>query len=131
MGLISEFKAFAMRGNVMDMAVGLVMGASFQKIVSTLVEKIIMPITGALTGGVNFADRSSKIEVPGLDPANAPEVGWGAFVQSTIDFLIVALAIFFVIKLMNSVQKKEEPAPEKTPEDIELLREIRDSLKKS
>lgn len=131
MGFISEFKEFAMRGNVMDMAVGLVLGAAFKDIVTALVSKIIMPITGAMTNGKNFADRSTVLEIPGLDAADAPEIGWGAFVQAGIDFLLVALAIFVVIKIMNSAKKKEEPAPEKTPEDIALLREIRDSLKKA
>lgn len=132
MGFISEFKEFAMRGNVMDMAVGLVLGAAFKDIVTALVDKIIMPITGALSGGTDFSEQSTTLDVPGLpEGVEAPVIGWGAFVQSTIDFLLVALAIFVVIKIMNSAKKKEEPAPEKTPEDIELLREIRDSLKKA
>lgn len=132
MGFISEFKEFAMRGNVMDMAVGLVLGAAFKDIVTALVSKIIMPITGAMTGGVNFADQSTTLDVPNLPVGMEPPViGWGAFVQAGIDFLLVALAIFVVIKIMNSAKKKEEPAPEKTPEDIALLREIRDSLKKA
>ena len=133
MGMIKEFKEFAMRGNVVDMAVGIIIGGAFGKIISSLVEKIIMPVTGAFTGGVNFADRTTTLDVPGLpEGAEAPEVGWGAFVQASIDFIIVAFVLFLVIKAMNSMKKKEEeaPAPEKTPEDIELLREIRDSLKK-
>ncbi len=132
MGFFAEFKQFAMRGNVMDMAVGIVIGAAFKDIVTSLVDKIIMPLTGAVTGGVDFSERSTKIEVEGLaEGAAAPEIGWGAFVQASIDFIIVAFAIFCVIKLVNSFQKEEEEAPAKTPEDIELLREIRDSLKKA
>ncbi|TWT48623.1 large-conductance mechanosensitive channel protein MscL [Botrimarina hoheduenensis] len=134
MGLLSEFKAFAMRGNVVDMAVGIVIGGAFGQIISALVDKILMPLTGALTGGVDFSQRSSKLTVPGLEELNlpAPEIGWGAFVQASINFIIVAFALFMVIKVMNSLKKAEEAAPPAAPpEDVLLLREIRDALKKS
>ena len=130
MGFFSEFKKFAMRGNVVDMAVGIVIGAAFGKIVSSLVDKIIMPITGFLTGGVNLADRAATLSVPGLpEGMKPPVIGWGAVVQSTVDFIIVAFAIFLVIKLMNSLRREEAAAPAMPPEEIVLLREIRDALK--
>jgi len=133
MGMLQEFKEFAMKGNVVDMAVGIVIGGAFGKIVSALVDKIIMPITGSLTGGVDFSERSTVLSVPGLpEGVEPPELGWGAFVQSTLDFVIVAFALFMVIKFMNSLKKEEEAAPPKAPpEELLLLREIRDALQKS
>lgn len=137
MGLLQEFKAFAMRGNVVDLAVGVVIGNAFGKIVTALVEKIIMPMTGFLLQGKSVADYVVETPLPkaaieqGFKPAS---LGVGAFAQSVIDFIIVAFAIFMMIKLMNSLQKKKEEAPAApppTPEDIQLLREIRDSLAKS
>ncbi len=136
MGLIQEFKKFALRGNVVDMAVGVVIGGAFGKIVTELVGKIIMPLVGYLTSGVNLAEATSKITIPAVAEgaeATAIEIGWGAFAQSIIDFVIIAFAIFLVIKLMNEAQERfaEKPEAEKPalPEDIVLLREIRDSLK--
>ena len=136
MGFFGEFKEFAMKGSVVDMAVGIVIGAAFKDIVTSLVDKVLMPITGALTGGVDFSDRSTKLEVEALKELDlpAPEIGWGAVVQASISFLIVAFALFLVVKGINSLKRAEEeapPEPEKTPEDIELLREIRDALKKA
>lgn len=134
MGLAKEFREFAMRGNVLDMAVGVVIGSAFGKIVTTLVEKIIMPVTGVLTGGINIADKAYTFPVPetlasqGIKPAT---VGWGAFAQSIIDFLIIAFAIFMVIKLINAARVKQEAAPAKPTEEVLLLREIRDSLRES
>jgi large conductance mechanosensitive channel len=122
---ISEFKAFAMKGNVLDMAVGVVIGAAFGKIVASLVDNIMMPLIGAV-GKVEVADLW-KI------PVGAAELKLGAFTQTVIDFLIVAFAIFMALKVINRMKKEEVAAPaepEKTPEDIVLLREIRDSLKK-
>jgi large conductance mechanosensitive channel len=131
MGFFSEFKKFAMRGNVVDMAVGIVIGAAFGKIVSSLVDKVVMPITGFLTGGVNLADRAVTLPMPDDLPAGMkpPVIGWGAVVQATVDFIIVAFAIFLVIKLMNSLRREEAAAPAAPPEEIILLREIRDALK--
>lgn len=137
MGMLQEFKAFAMRGNVVDLAVGVVIGGAFGKIVTALVDKIIMPITGFFLQGKSVADFTIATPLPkelldqGIKPAT---LGVGAFAQSIIDFIIVAFAIFMMIKLMNSLQKKKEEAPAApppTPEDIQLLREIRDSLAKS
>lgn len=130
MGMFQEFKDFAMRGNVVDMAVGIVIGGAFGKIVSALVGKVIMPVVGGLTAGIDFASASTSIPNPNPE-GEAIEVVYGEFVQATIDFIIVAFALFLVIKVMNSLKKKEEAAPAKTPEDIELLREIRDALKKA
>ncbi len=140
MGIIKEFKAFAMRGNVVDMAVGIIIGGAFGKIVSSLVSDVIMPPIGRLMGGVNFSDLfisldSSKGSFDTL--AKAKEAGiaviaYGQFINVVIDFLIVAFAIFMMIKLMNALKKKEEakpaPAPAQTTTD-KLLTEIRDSLK--
>ena len=135
MSMIKEFKEFASKGNVVDMAVGVVIGGAFGKIVASLVEKIIMPITGFLTQGVNVADLSYKIPLPealvekGMKPAT---LGYGAFAQSIIDFIIVAFAIFLMVKVMNAAKKKEPPAaavPPPPSNEERLLVEIRDLLK--
>lgn len=137
MSFIKEFKEFAMRGNVIDLAVGVVIGGAFGKIVNALVEKIIVPLTGFLTQGKSVADLSYTIPLPetlasqGIKPA---AIGYGAFLQATLDFVIVSFAIFLMVKLMNSLKKKQEAAPAApapTPEDVLLLREIRDSLTKA
>lgn len=134
---VQEFKEFALKGNVMDMAVGIIIGGAFGKIVSSLVNDIIMPPIGLITGS-NFADakavlRPAELAADGSVVKEAIELNWGNFVQTTVDFIIIALSIFCIIKLMNSFRKKEEEAPAApapTPEDIELLREIRDELKR-
>lgn len=137
MGLLHEFKSFAMRGNVMDLAVGVVIGGAFGKIVTALVEKIIMPITAFLTGGINIAEKVYAIPIPEalqetLTAAGlkAPVIGWGAFLQAIIDFVIIAFAIFLVVKVMNAAKKKEEAKPAPPSEEVLLLREIRDSLRR-
>ena len=126
MGFIKEFKEFAMRGNVMDMAVGIIIGTAFGKIVSSMVGDMIMPIVGAVSGGKTFDEYTVTI-------ADA-QIKWGKFVQTVVDFLIVALVIFIMIKIMNSATERmrgpKEEAKPATPEDILLLREIRDNLKK-
>ncbi|MDZ4813947.1 MAG: large-conductance mechanosensitive channel protein MscL [Pseudomonadota bacterium] len=135
MGMIKEFKDFAMRGNIVDLAVAVVIGTAFSKIVSALVDKIIMPIIGWLTSGQNFADMSIKTgEKIGADGVVGPAVaiGYGAFIQSIIDFIIVAFVIFLVIKAMNALKKKQAEAPAAPPElttQEKLLIEIRDALK--
>ena len=132
MSFISEFKEFAMRGNVMDMAVGVVIGGAFGKIVSSLVGDIIMPVVGVLTGGVNFTDLKITLK-EAVDTVPAVTINYGAFIQTTVDFLIIAFCIFCVIKALNSLKKKpveEAPAEPETPADIALLTEIRDLLKK-
>jgi large conductance mechanosensitive channel len=132
MKLIDEFKAFAMRGNVVDMAVGIIIGAAFGKIVSSVVSDIIMPPIGLLLGGVNFTDL--KIVMKAATEAN-PAVTWnyGNFLQVTFDFLIVAFAVFMLIKGINAMKKKEEAVPPPPPapsKEETLLSEIRDLLKK-
>jgi large conductance mechanosensitive channel len=122
--MISEFKAFAMRGNVVDMAVGVVIGGAFGKIVSSVVDDVIMPIVGVVTGGIDFT--SFKVPLTG-DSA----LGIGNFAQRVVDFVIVAFAIFLFIKAMNAAKRKEAAAPAPPPEppaDVKLLTEIRDLL---
>ena len=128
MGFIKEFKEFAMKGNVMDMAVGVIIGGAFGKIVSSLVDDVLMPAIGMLTGNVDFTKLTAKIGT-GEDAA---VLKYGVFIQNVIDFLIIALCIFLMIKLMNKIMRKkeEEPAPEPEPSNEEkLLGEIRDLLK--
>lgn len=129
-GVIKEFKEFAVKGNVIDLAVGVVIGGAFGKIVTSLVNDIIMPPVGILLGGTDFSNLSIVIkEAVGEEAAVA--INYGAFLTTVLDFIIIAFAIFIVVKQMNRLKKKEEAKPAaKTPEDIELLREIRDSLKK-
>ena len=130
MGFIKEFKEFAMKGNVMDMAVGVIIGGAFGKIVSSLVDDILMPLVGMITGNVDFTKLAFKIG-EGEDAAN---LAYGQFIQNTVDFLIVAFCIFLMLKGINKLTaKKEEPAPEPEapagPTQEELLAEIRDLLK--
>lgn len=122
---VNEFKAFAMRGNVVDLAVAVVIGAAFGKIVSSLVENIVTPLIGVLAGGIDLSNLSTQV--------GEVTIMYGVFLQSIFDFIIIALAIFLVIKALSKLQKKEdekpkEPAP--PSEEVLLLREIRDSLKK-
>jgi len=132
MKLIDEFKSFAMKGNVVDMAVGIIIGAAFGKIVSSAVSDIIMPPLGLLIGGVNFTDLKLVMKAAS---ETAPAVTWnyGNFIQVCFDFLIIAFAVFLVIKAVNAAKKKEEAAPSAPPAPSKqetLLTEIRDLLKK-
>jgi len=131
MGMMSEFKDFAVKGNVVDMAVGIIVGAAFGKIVSSFVADVVMPPIGVLLGGVNFTDLSYVLqEAVGEAPAVA--INYGVFVQTLIDFTIIAFAIFMAVKAINSMKKEEEAAPEAPPEPSKeevLLTEIRDLLK--
>lgn len=139
--LLQEFKEFAMRGNVVDMAVGVIIGAAFGKIVSSLVDDIIMPLIGVATGGMNFTDYKWVIQEAVMNGTEVikPEVSmnWGSWVQTIVDFLIIAVCIFFMIKFINQLtrnRKAEEaaPAPDPAPTKEEvLLTEIRDLLKNS
>ena len=129
MSFASEFKAFAMRGNVVDMATGIVIGAAFGKIVSSLVEGIIMPPIGWAIGGIDFSAIKTVIKSAGADGKGEVAIQWGAFLNTVISFVIIAFAIFIVIKLMNRVVRKEEAAPAAPPADVVLLTEIRDLLK--
>jgi large conductance mechanosensitive channel len=137
MSVIKEFKEFAMRGSVVDLAVGIVIGGAFGKIVSSFVNDVLMPPLGVLLGGVDFADLAIVIQSASVDAAGAEvaevAIKYGAFIQTIVDFVIIAFAIFLVVKGMNSLKKKEEaaPAPPAGPtKDQELLMEIRDLLKK-
>jgi len=124
---LKDFRNFAMRGNVVDLAVAVVIGTAFNKIVSSLVDNIVMPLVGLMTGGADFSDLAVSV--------GDAEVQYGAFIQSVVDFVIIALAIFVAIKIMTNLQRKQDEAPEDDkpappPEDIKLLREIRDALRK-
>ena len=128
--MIKEFKEFISRGNVIDLAVGVIIGGAFGKIITSLVDNILMPLIGLLLGGIDFSGLSFKVK--------DATIAYGLFIQNIVDFLIVALCIFVIIKLINKLskvgKKKEEPKKEeapKKPDDIILLEEIRDLLKKS
>ena len=124
MGFVKEFKEFAMKGNVMDMAVGVIIGGAFGKIVTSLVDDVLMPIIGMLTGGVDFNGLVAKV--------GDATVKYGTFIQNIIDFLIIALCIFLMIKGMNKLTKKKAAEPEPEPEpsaEEKLLTEIRDLMK--
>ena len=124
-GFIEEFKGFAMKGNVVDLAVAVVIGAAFGKIVSSLVANIIMPLVGIILGGVSFAGMSYQI--------GDAMITYGVFIQAVVDFVIVALVIFMVVKAINKAQgpeEVEEEAPAEPSEEVKLLREIRDNLRR-
>lgn len=120
MGFIREFKEFAMRGNVMDLAIAVIIGAAFGKIVSALVDGVIMPLIGLVLGGIDISGKTAMI--------GHTVIKWGAFLQSIIDFTIIAFCIFVAVKLLNKLKNKEETVAA-TPPDIALLTEIRDLLK--
>ena len=133
MGMMKEFKEFAVKGNVVDMAVGIIIGAAFGKIVSSFVKDVIMPPIGVLIGGVDFTELSITIQQAAGDTA-AVMVAYGRFIQTVIDFIIIAFAIFIAIKAMNAFKRKEEAAPKPPPEPSKeevLLTEIRDLLRQS
>ena len=128
MSLASEFKEFAMKGSVIDLAVGVVVGAAFGKIVSSLVGDVIMPPIGMAVGGVNFSDLAVSL---GTAPdGTAVVLKYGAFLQTIFDFLIIAIALFMAIKLINKLKKPDPAAPPPPPRDEVLLEEIRDLLRK-
>lgn len=123
--ILKEFKDFISKGNVIDMAVGVIIGSAFSKIVSSLVNDIIMPLIGIIIGGLDFSALSITVKDSNIQ--------YGLFIQNIVDFLIIAICIFTVIKILNKFKKKktlEEPKKVETPEDIKLLTEIRDLLKK-
>jgi large conductance mechanosensitive channel len=132
MGMMKEFKEFAVKGNVIDMAVGIIIGAAFGKIVSSFVADVIMPPIGLLVGGIDFSNLAITLkEASGDIPAVV--IGYGKFIQTAVDFTIIAFAIFIAIKGINSLKRKEEEAPQappETPAQEVLLAEIRDLLKK-
>lgn len=132
MSLIKEFKAFAVRGNVVDMAVGIIMGAAFGKVVSSLVNDLVMPPIGLLIGGVHFSELSITLK-QAVAETPAVTLNYGAFIQNLIDFLIIALAVFVAVKIMNELQRREDEvkqqAPLPPPPQEVLLAEIRDLLR--
>ncbi len=133
MSMLSEFKAFAMRGNVIDLAVGVVIGGAFGKIVTSLVDQIIMPPIGMLTGGIDFAALKWVLK-PGDDSDPKHKIAevaiqYGSFINTLIQFIIIALAIFMVVKAINRLSRKQEEAPAAPPVEVALLTEIRDLLK--
>jgi large conductance mechanosensitive channel len=136
---ITEFKEFALKGNVVDLAVGVIIGGAFQKIVDSLVKDIVMPVIGKLVGGVDFKHlylnlgSQSYDSLEAAEKAGAPLVKYGMFINTAIDFLIIALAIFVAIKAINRLHRAEPPAPAPEPppepEELKVLKEIRDALK--
>lgn len=133
MGMMKEFKDFAMRGNVVDMAVGIIIGAAFGKIVSSFVGDVLMPPIGVLLGGVDFSTLAITVKAA-VGEAPAVMISYGKFIQTVIDFVIIAFAVFMAIKGMNSMKKKEEAAPAAPPkpsDEVVLLGEIRDLMKKN
>lgn len=134
MKIMNEFKEFAIKGNMVDMAVGIIIGGAFGKIISSLVNDVIMPPMGILTGSKDFSDKVIVLK-EATETANAVTLNYGLFINNILDFLIVAFAIFILIKQINKLRRKEEEAPTEekvatVPENIKLLTEIRDLLKK-
>ena len=138
MSLVKEFKEFAMRGNVVDLAVGIIIGGAFGKIIASFVSDVIMPPIGLLVGGVDFSELKFVMKEAVMNGADvvspAVSINYGSFINVVIDFLIIAIAIFMMVKAMNSMKKKEEAAPAPAPagptNEEKLLTEIRDLLKK-
>ncbi|MBS0545289.1 MAG: large conductance mechanosensitive channel protein MscL [Proteobacteria bacterium] len=137
MSFVQEFKEFAMRGNVIDLAVGVIIGGAFGKIVDSLVKDVVMPAVGMLVGGVDFSNlyinlgKTAYDTLEAAEKAGAPLIKYGVFINSIINFMIIAFAIFIAIKAINKLKRAEPPEPEPAPEpeDVKLLREIRDALK--
>lgn len=138
MGMMKEFKEFAMKGNLVDMAIAFVMGGAFGKVTTSFIEGIVMPIVGKLTGGVDFSKMQYKIKDAELDAAGketaaAVFIKYGAFITTVVDFIVVAFVMFMIVKTINKMKKKEEAAPAAPPAPTAtetLLAEIRDALKK-
>ena len=141
MSMMKEFKEFAVKGNAIDMAVGIIIGGAFGKIVSSLVNDVIMPPIGQLLGGVDFGNLFYTLgggdyaTLEAAEEAGAAVVKYGAFIQTVVDFTIIAFVIFMMVRAMNNLRKKEEEAPPAAPpepsDEVKLLTEIRDELKKS
>jgi large conductance mechanosensitive channel len=139
MGMMQEFKDFAVKGNVIDLAVGVIIGGAFGKIVGSLVDDIIMPIVGAVFGNMDFTNlfvtmgnvpEGTAKTLAAMKDAGVPVLAYGNFITVAINFLILAFIIFLMVKQVNKMKREEPAAPEVTPEDVVLLREIRDSLRK-
>jgi len=123
MSMLKEFREFAVKGNVVDLAVGVIIGTAFNKIVSSLVADIVMPLVGVMIGGVHFEALSARV--------GGAVIAYGKFIQSIVDFLIIAASVFVAVKVVNHMRRKEEKEPQKAPppRDVQLLEEIRDLLK--
>jgi large conductance mechanosensitive channel len=143
MSMIKEFKEFALKGNVMDLAVGVIIGGAFSTIVNSIVKDLIMPVVGVATGGLDFSNKfvllghipenfkGSPESFKDLQTAGVAVFGYGSFITVLINFIILAFIIFLMVKFINNLRKPAEAVPAATPEDTVLLREIRDSLKNS
>ncbi len=129
MSMLSEFKTFILRGNVIDMAVGIVIGAAFKDVVQSFVNDVIMPPIGWATGGVNFNKLHWVLKEAGPDGKGGVVISYGAFINTVITFIIIAAVIFVMIKMINKMHRKKEAAPAAPPADVALLTEIRDLLK--
>ncbi|MDD3498025.1 MAG: large-conductance mechanosensitive channel protein MscL [Candidatus Moranbacteria bacterium] len=127
--MFKDFKKFAIKGNVVDLAIGVVIGTAFSKIVSSFVSDIIMPPLGVLTGGVDFSDLSLTLK-KATEDSQAVAMNYGLFIDAVINFFIISFSIFIVIRQFERFKKKEEKKPQRPPEEVRLLREIRDELKK-
>lgn len=136
MGMASEFKQFIARGNVLDLAVAVVIGAAFGKVVTALVDGMVMPVVGMAMGGTDFSqlfvalDGRDYASLAAAQEAAAPVITYGAFLQTIVDFVLVALVIFLVVRAYNRMRPAQEEAPAATPEDVVLLRDIRDELRR-
>jgi large conductance mechanosensitive channel len=129
MGMLQEFKAFAMRGNVVDMAVGIVIGAAFGKITTSFVNDVLMPPIGLLLGGVDFSNRAIALK-DAVGDAPAVSLRYGVFINTVLDFLIVAFAIFLLVKAVNAMKREAPPAPAAPSDEVVLLTQIRDALQR-
>jgi len=127
--MFKEFKEFAVKGNVLDMAVGIIIGAAFGKIISSFVADVIMPPIGLLLGGIDFSKFAITLK-EATETTEAVTINYGLFLNTIVDFLIIAFSIFVVVKQLNKLKKKEEKKPSEPAEEVLLLREIRDQLKK-
>lgn len=133
MSMLSEFREFASRGSVVDLAIGVVIGAAFGAITKSLVDHIIMPPIGMLLGGIDFSSIVTTLKAAGPDGKGAVVVSWGLFMQAVLNFLIIAWVMFMIVKAMNKMSRKREEAPAPPPEpsvEVQLLTEIRDSLRR-
>lgn len=135
MSILKEFKEFSLKGNMVDLAIGVIIGGAFGKVVTILVEKILMPPLGMMLSGMDFSQMALTLKTAGPDGKGAVVIGYGEFIQVLVHFAIVAVALFLMIKMMNTLKREtaleqQQTPPPPTPEEIILLREIRDSLKK-
>lgn len=133
MSMISEFKEFISKGNVIDLAIGVIIGGAFGAITASLVNDIIMPPIGMILGGINFTDIATTLKAAGPDGKGAVMINWGKFFQVVLNFLIIAFVMFLVVKTVNAMKRKQEDAPAapaEPSEEVKLLTEIRDSLRK-